>query len=185
MCPLNAAVVTLAKLSWETRNLNICAGPWVYNYLASKTRGYNVALTYNAAGHRCSAYTYSHMHMLIYEVCTCVPTHTQKGGRRGTHRWDFLGWLQDFGEKAQWYDSKNAVIGVGTIGWTSHPQRTLVTAGSKVMVRARRLACAGRLMIQVSIFWASATVTYGAKAVLIIRPSRNLAWLMVGWGTVA
>lgn len=42
--------------------------------------------------------------------------------------------------------SKDAVIGVWTIDWKSHPQRT-VMAVSKVMVRARRLACVGILMI--------------------------------------
>lgn len=41
--------------------------------------------------------------------------------------------------------SKDAVIGVGIIDWKSHPQRTLVMAVSKVMMKARMLACAGSL----------------------------------------
>lgn len=99
VCSLNAAVVTLARLSWETRNQNVLLVPECVITWPGKPEAMHVCFsstTYKAAGHRCSAYTYSHIHLPIYEVCMCVPIHIWKGQGdlqmrlTNTHRWGYL-----------------------------------------------------------------------------------------------
>lgn len=135
-----------------------CAGPWVYNYLARETRGYAcLVLCYDLQSSRSQMlcmYIQSYTPANIWSVHVCSHTHMERGGRLPdeTHKHSqmrvFVGlWW----EHPKVY-SKDAVIGVGTIDWKSHPQRTLVMTVSKVMMRARRLACAGSLRMWVSIF---------------------------------
>lgn len=134
------------------------AGPWVCNYLVRETWGYAcLVLFYDLQSSRSQMfciYIQSYTPANIWSVHVCSHTHMERAGglTDETHKHSQMRVFVGLWWEHPVVYSKDAVIGVGIIDSKSHPQRTLVMAVSKVMMKARRLACAGSLRMQVSIF---------------------------------
>lgn len=116
-----------------------CAGPWVYNYLASETWGYGyLVLFYDLQSSRpqmLCIYIQSYTHANVGSVHVCSHTHIEREGDLQMRLTDEHSQMRVF--VGPWWEcpmvySKNTVIRVGTIDWKSHSQRT-VMAVSKVM----------------------------------------------------